>query len=275
MDELTSAGQRVATFGFGSNSVRQLRGRLGDPELQGFPGRVKGRALAFCGPNKSWALDGDSDTVGTATLIEHQDETAWGTVAFLTDEQLTVLDGFEGVPRIYRRQYFDGEVFCFGRWHQLRVLAYIKVSQEWMPPSEAYLCAVSRNLRGSFPELNSIAVRDVQGKVREQWHHPGCRSLGLAAFLFEVGIRKADPWEMPRNIRKTLADLEQVGVHGTAEALARALEQHSASRFNLPLSDEEVQIAHRLLGAAASPESQHAALSDDDAQAERAAICSV
>jgi len=270
--KLTSGGKLVATFGFGSNSVRQLRGRLSSTELQGFPGRVRGQALAFCGPNHSWALDGDGDTVGTATLVEQPDETAWGTVAFLADEQLTRLDRFEGVPRIYQRQYFDGEIFCSGLWHQLPLVAYTRVSQDWWPPSEAYCCAVSRNLRCSFPDLKSIAVRDVQGKVREQWQHPGYKSLGLAAFLFEVGIRKAEPWEMPRHIHKVLADLKHVGVYGTAEALAIALEKGNSGRTTLPLSDDEVAIARRLFRTAANPESQDAALSDDDTQAERAFI---
>lgn len=271
VSELTCGGKRIATFGFGSNSVRQLRGRLRSPELQGFPGRVQGQVLAFCGPNQSWALDSDSDAVGTATLVSRPGETAWGTVAFLTDEQLDVLDGFEGVPRVYQRQHFDGEVFCSGHWHQLQLVAYIKVSQDWYPPSEAYRCAVSRNLRGSFPDLNNIAVRDVHGKVREQWQHPGYKSLGLAAFLFEVGIRKEEPWEMPSRIRKTLAALNRIGVHGTAETLEIALKD-GGRRSTLPLSDDEIAIARRLFRAPAKSDSQDAALSDDDAQAERASM---
>eukprot|EP00439_Symbiodinium_sp_Y106_P014522 s8419_g2.t1 len=69
-----------AVFGFGSNSVRQLRGRLEDPEITGFPARVRNYALAFC----------------TATLIQKDGQVALGTVVYLSDKHMDVLDGYEG-----------------------------------------------------------------------------------------------------------------------------------------------------------------------------------
>eukprot|EP00929_Paragymnodinium_shiwhaense_P094615 TRINITY_DN55303_c0_g1_i11.p2 TRINITY_DN55303_c0_g1~~TRINITY_DN55303_c0_g1_i11.p2 ORF type:complete len:227 (+),score=17.93 TRINITY_DN55303_c0_g1_i11:116-796(+) len=195
-------GEVHATFGFGSNSVRQLRGRIGDQTLLGYPGRVNGHAIAFAGPNHSWSHDDHGQAGGTATLIKLDGETAFGTVAFLTDEQLSVLDGYEGVPYVYTREFYKGDVLLGGEWHNLKFVAYVKVdSAEWYPPSEAYRCAVLRNVRGSFPSVSSLVIRDTSGQVREEWQHPGHCKLGLGAILFEVGVRLKEPWRrLPGNI---------------------------------------------------------------------------
>lgn len=81
-------------FGYGSNSVRQLRGRLEDQRLVGYPARIRGQALAFCGPNRSWSEG--SEVVGTATLIPSEEHTALGTVTFMSSEQIAMLDTYEG-----------------------------------------------------------------------------------------------------------------------------------------------------------------------------------
>eukprot|EP00913_Durusdinium_trenchii_P022351 g20997.t1 len=118
--------------------VRQLRGRLSDPSLVGFPGRIRGQVLAFCGPNRSWAYD-EKKSVGTATLIPKENSTALGTVAFLTAEQIELLDSYEAVPHVYQQRHFDAEVFRGAAWHRMPVMAYIRAdSQDWYEPSQAY-----------------------------------------------------------------------------------------------------------------------------------------
>ncbi|CAE7699727.1 unnamed protein product [Symbiodinium sp. CCMP2592] len=204
-----------AVFGFGSNSVR-LRGRLEDPEISGVPARVRNYALAFCGPNRTWA-QADGQPVGTATLIQKDGQVALGTVVYLSDKHMDVLDGYEGVPFVYRREKLSGEVYRDGKWIPKELWAYIKAdSMDWYRPSEAYCCAILTNLSGSFSGTYELPLRDAEGVVRETWTHPGVPSLkSMEACLFEVGIRKERPWVMPRTIagkRRGLGGLNLAGI---------------------------------------------------------------
>eukprot|EP00434_Breviolum_minutum_P025490 symbB.v1.2.022523.t1/scaffold2003.1/size92810/10 len=170
---------RKPVFGFGSNSVRQLRGRVGDENLMGYPARIRGQVLAFCGPNRSWAYD-KLRCVGTATLIPDEHCAALGTVVFLTEEQIKVLDSYEGVPFVYQQRQFEAEVFRSKTWHSLPVMAYVRVdSQEWYEPSEAYCCAILRNLGGSFPGITRLSLRTTEGVLKSEWRHPGFKQLGV------------------------------------------------------------------------------------------------
>ncbi|CAE7893932.1 unnamed protein product [Symbiodinium sp. KB8] len=205
-----------AVFGFGSNSVRQLRGRLEDPEITGFPARVRDYALAFCGPNRTWA-QADGKPVGTATLIQQRGQVALGTVVYLSGKHMDVLDGYEGVPYVYRREKLSGEVYRDGSWIGKELWAYIKAdSMDWYQPSEAYCCAILTNLCGSFSGTYELPLRDAQGGEHGTWTHPGVPSLqSMEACLFEVGIRKERPWIMPRTIagkRRGLGDLNLAGI---------------------------------------------------------------
>eukprot|EP00930_Biecheleria_cincta_P076264 TRINITY_DN63476_c0_g1_i1.p1 TRINITY_DN63476_c0_g1~~TRINITY_DN63476_c0_g1_i1.p1 ORF type:complete len:287 (+),score=51.60 TRINITY_DN63476_c0_g1_i1:55-915(+) len=268
---LASSGEPlVATFGFGSNSVRQLRGRLKDSTLLGFPARVQGHALAFAGPNQSWAHDDDGRPGGTATLIPLQGEVALGTVCFLSHAQLETLDYFEGAPRVYARHELRAEVLQKGSWLEMPVVAYLKVdSREWHAPSEAYCCAVLRNIRGSFPSLQRLVLRDTDGRVRDEWRHPGHHRLSAGAFLFEVGVRRREPWSLPSDIGRFRSALVEAGIQGSVEAWPKV----ESVLAQVLAEEEEINIALRLLKSARSEvpgcdETGHE-LSDDEAQAER------
>lgn len=246
-------------FGFGSNSVRQLRGRLGDQSLMGYPARIRGQVLAFCGPNRSWALE-KRPCVGSATLIPAEESIALGTVTFLSDEQIAMLDGFEGVPRIYQQQHFDkevSEIFGNERWHPLQVMAYVKVdSQDWYPPSEAYCCAILRNLGGSFPGITKLSLRCTGGHLKDEWEHPGFRGLEMAAFLFEVGIRKKRPWVMPRGI----GQIRQHVLERKISCPRGVIKEHLGD----VMEEEDFTIAKELMERSGTE-----LVEEDDSQAER------
>lgn len=255
--------ERRPCFGYGSNSVRQLRGRLDDHSLVGYPARIRGQSLAFGGPNRSWAHDDHGEAGGTATLVPMAGEVALGTLCYLTSEQLEILDGFEGVPHVYQRQEFEAEVCQGGSWTMMPVIAYIRQQIDWHPPSEAYRCAVLRNLRGSYPELHTLAIRDCTGGERGSWQHPGFSQLGLGALLFEVGVRKQEPWQLPSRIGQVR---REAGISGRVDVVA-VLEAGT-----LQLEEEEMAIAHRLLALEGSGAQLQDGLHEDDAQAERAAL---
>jgi len=197
----------TATFSFGSNSIAQLRGRLDEPKLVGYPAKVPGAALAFAGPNSGWSFDESHG--GTATLIPMPHEEALGTVVFLTDSQLAALDKFEAVPTLYNRKEFHAQVLRHGTWDTVEAIAYVKVdSEEWYAPSEAYRCAVLYNIRGSFPEVTSLTLRDSSGAVKEHWGHPAFDNLSVPAILFEIGVRKEKPWVFPKDISAHVKKIE-------------------------------------------------------------------
>jgi len=246
---------RKPVFGFGSNSVRQLRGRVGDENLMGYPARIRGQVLAFCGPNRSWAYD-KLRCVGTATLIPDEHCAALGTVVFLTEEQIKVLDSYEGVPFVYQQKQFEAEVFRSKTWHSLPVMAYVRVdSQEWYEPSEAYCCAILRNLGGSFPGITKLSLRTTEGVLKSEWRHPGFKQLGVCAFLFEVGIRKKMPWQMPRG----LFEIQQYFNERQILRPSHVIKEHLSD----VMEDEDFIIAKDLL------ERPGDFVEEDDAQAER------
>lgn len=266
----SEADGKRACFGYGSNSVRQLRGRLEDQALVGYPACIRGQVLAFGGPNTTWAHDDGGETGGTGTIVPCEGEVALGTVCFLTPEQLEVLDGFEGVPHVYQRREFVAEVLQGGAWASLPVIAYVRQHTEWFPPSEAYRCAVLRNLRGSFPALHTLAIRDHEGRERESWQHPGFPQLGLGAFLFEVGVRRQEPWQLPRRIGIVRAALHEVGIR-SGQAAAAPWDDPPEGARALPFEEEEVAIIRRLLSLPEAGADLQDNLDEDDAQAERAA----
>lgn len=201
-------------------------------------------------------------------MIAATGKVALGTVAFLTKAQLKILDGYEGSPYVYARQKFPGDVLIDGVWQDMTVIAYIKQNSDtWYPPSEAYRCAVLRNIRGSFPSVRSLELRDTSGKVREIWEHPGYSQLGLPAFLFEVGVRKAAPWSLPDGIGRAQTNLQSRGFQGLP-ALAATLDAEgiASKRLAKTLEAEEFGIARALLAQAEFGEDDE----NDDAQAERA-----
>jgi len=260
--------QLFATFGYGSNSVLQLRGRLSAPYLKGYPARMPGQMLAFCGPNKSWAFDDETGVCGTATIVPQPEAVALGTVVFLTEAQLHVLDRFEGVPRLYIRSEFVAEVLQDGKWCTTTVIAYVRQTTKWYPPSETYCCAVMRNLRGSFPGLKSLTICDIDGKKYQEWCHPGFSRLSLSALLFEVGVRQNKTWTLPQDIRQNLQTVASAAAGFTAAHLNTAIQ----SGTSLPLSQEEVEMAARLLAAGDGVSELEHECALDDSQAERASL---
>lgn len=163
-------------FGYGSNSVRQLRGRLEDQRLVGYPARIRGQALAFCGPNRSWSEG--SEVVGTATLIPSEEHTALGTVTFMSSEQIAMLDTYEGqdVPLRGWFNFLNCRSVLFS-WHyywSLRPLQVQKLHVQAFPMSTSRR---SSKRRSSDPELSSCAPIRVAQEIED-----GCRCTSWPTF---------------------------------------------------------------------------------------------
>lgn len=85
-------------FSFGSNSVKQLRGRVGNPDILSKEARAKGWQRIFAGAHKNWNFGG----VASMHPCEG-DCVTYGAVVWLNDEELARLDVFEGTPTVYQQ----------------------------------------------------------------------------------------------------------------------------------------------------------------------------
>merc|ERR1711972_1139028 len=105
-------------------------------------------------------------------------------------------------------------------------------------------CAVRYNLRTSFPSLTSIRIRDASGSEKGDWVHPKYADLCIGSLLFEVGVRKSTPWQLPHRILAVRKELEAVGISGTASELGLHLDEAKVKEI---FDDEEIAISRALL----------------------------
>lgn len=121
-------------FSYGSNHPEQLARRLGRP-IQTYPALADGWARVFRGMSRTWGG-------GVASLERKAGAVTYGLVVPVDEEDLRILDRYEGVPRSYRRKTVDVEAMG----QPERAVAYIATSREFNPPTREYLEAVARTI---------------------------------------------------------------------------------------------------------------------------------
>ena len=255
--------QTIAVFGFCSNNVNQLRTRVNAPELVGLPAVVESYERCFGGPNSSWSvggrLGGADAKVSTASLRGCPGAHVYGQIVLLTAEQLALLDTYESVAaRVYEHTLVTATAHSDGLVSSpFPAIAYARVDHSQYVsggPTEAYLCAIKRNLQEGFPTDDvTVTIKDGAGAVRaDEWRHPGFRALALPAFLYEVGVRKSLPWEMPVTITETVEKLESIGIAPTTPpatiwAEIEAVNARLEAAGKKQLGGDVVAIGQRLL----------------------------
>ena len=148
-------------FCYGSNSVHQLRERVGNQLLEAKKAFLPGYIRIFAGKSKKWKG-------GVASLQKAPFPTITkGSIVLLTEDELSKLDMFEGackdatpfdrINNIYRRQF----VFVIDNdYHLIECIVYIKNNKKWMtPPSQEYIIAIQKNIH-LFWENDPILVVD-------------------------------------------------------------------------------------------------------------------
>jgi hypothetical protein len=131
----------VPVFSYGSNSVAQLRARVENPDLQAFPAKLLDWERIFCVRTATWGG-------AAASLIPQKGSITFGSAVYLTEEELSRLDNFEGG---YHKEYIDVVILKDDCWISQSSLAYIANTLYWtVPPSEAYLTAIHVNLWEQF-----------------------------------------------------------------------------------------------------------------------------
>lgn len=99
--------KRTWVFSYGSNSSTQLRARVNNPTLTCEPAFVDDYSRIFCLSSCNWSVN--EIPSGAASLVEEKGRRTLGCAALMTDDELGLLDVFEGVDSenpsegVYRR----------------------------------------------------------------------------------------------------------------------------------------------------------------------------
>ena len=135
---------RVLYFAFGSNMEQgQMIKRCPSAKLVDGQYALDGYKLTFCGHSNKWGG-------GVATIVKSGEGVVLGRLYSLTWSDIRRLDGFEGHPYVYKRQYItltDGQ----------SVLTYIKpVKKNLNPPSTLYFRTIARGYQQVGYELDKL-----------------------------------------------------------------------------------------------------------------------
>ena len=124
-------------FAYGANLNKELmRKRVGEWK-DCKRGVLEGYRLSFGVFSKSWRG-------GVANIVEESNSKVYGAVYLLDEEQLKVLDRYEGVPNIYLRRKVivktdDGEV---------EAVTYVAANpRQFVKPSAEYLAMMQKGLK--------------------------------------------------------------------------------------------------------------------------------
>ena len=132
-------------FCYGSNNPKQLSERLGR-KLE--PRNIKAAyaenwGRVFRGYSNKWGG-------GVATLVKDKNRNCYGYCVKVSDDELDILDSYEGVPKSYKRKNIQVRVRSLdnkvetGDYFQPRsVVVYLANSKEKNPPSNEYLKAIA------------------------------------------------------------------------------------------------------------------------------------
>ena len=222
-------------FSYGSNSSVQLRARVKNADLQVHPARVFGWERIFCLQSPGWGNG------AVASLARSEEGLVHGAAVYLTPEEVSRLDQFEGgyqKKSLSIRLEDDKEQEGF---------AYIAVDPEWtVPPSEQYLTACSLMLREHWREEISTNIQ-VNGVLGEDdvtpvtflynWRHPGSHALSLAALCVEVNALRKNPWVMPRTIRYMQDVLSSQGIESAAQLAVHLCNEPAMEKLADSLKD--------------------------------------
>lgn len=135
---------RVKYFAFGSNmEAGQMLRRCPSAEIIEGSRALDGYSLTFCGHSNKWGG-------GVATIVSSGEGVVFGRLYSLTWGDVRRLDGFEGHPYVYKRQYVrltDGSM----------ALTYIKpVNNNIKPPSHSYFTTIARGYQQVGIDLDKL-----------------------------------------------------------------------------------------------------------------------
>lgn len=177
---------RIPVFCYGSNGTTQLQERVCNSTLVSYGAFVEGYRRIFAGYSSKW--DG-----GVASIIctGQSDDTCRGSVVLLSQQELHLLDQFEGITadpfsidplvNVYRRTWINVnsadqsllDLMGLAVPVTMKAIAYIRNDDDWVSyPSESYLLACHRNISPFWPDLdgsNSVLVMAKSGELHGEF----------------------------------------------------------------------------------------------------------
>ena len=166
------AGETVACFAYGSNGTEQLRERCKNPSLVSHKAVIRDYRRFFTGHSSKWGGG------GVASLAPLRGSVCKGSVVYLTEAELELLDRFEGIPEgsdpfvrdyaqnRYSRRWVEVDVWRKvsgssasgddGKFQEkVRAIAYVRNKTDWEGmPSTKYLDACYRNIAPFWREVD-------------------------------------------------------------------------------------------------------------------------
>lgn len=156
-------------FAYGSNlNLPQMTKRCPGHRIIG-RARVSGHALAFTGYSRNWGG-------AVATISPVENAAVEGVVYAITDEHVSILDGFEGHPGEYRRQHIDVTLLGASKACDahalppgpLTVMTYIKPLVEPRPGASGYVDVIREGYR-----THGLHVPTLDLAATGKFPHPG------------------------------------------------------------------------------------------------------
>ena len=163
--------QVMAVFCYGSNSTKQLQERVHNSSLTSHAAYIVGYKRIFAGNAIKWGGGG-----AASLLVTNNDQDkVFGTIVYLTSEEMNSLDRFEGIPEfsdpfsdddninVYRRVFITAylpnvnECGTENTFQDTKInaIAYIKNNHSYHSyPSEKYLQACYNHLSPFWPDLD-------------------------------------------------------------------------------------------------------------------------
>ena len=160
------AESRTPVFGYGSNGIEQLQDRCKNVNLKGEKAFLNNYTLCFAGRS------GEKWNYGAiATICPMRDQVVYGSIVYLTEHEITLLDKHEGG---YTKKQIKVIKTISGQ-PNTTVLAqtYIKDKNQWITwsgrsggcphkgePSPKYLKAIQKHLAPNWPQKSeTITIR--------------------------------------------------------------------------------------------------------------------
>ena len=163
----TTTGEAFACFAYGSNGTEQLKTRCKNSNLVSHKAAIRDYKRFFTGNSKKWGGG------GVASLAPHAGSLCKGSVVYLTESELDLLDRFEGIPEgsdpfvrdyeqnRYSRRWVEVEVWMSNddgspaSQETVRAIAYVRNKTDWEGmPSRKYMDACYRNIVPFWPEVD-------------------------------------------------------------------------------------------------------------------------
>jgi gamma-glutamylcyclotransferase len=144
-------------FSYGSNHPAQLAERLGHPIVP-LPAFAEGWHRVFRGHSRTWG------GAGVASLERAPGGVTFGSACLVTPADLSVMDGYEGVPFAYQRHKIKIRIGSETRPRQ--AVVYLAVSREFNPPSRSYLQAIARTVSTHWRRDDGSPVRPEDFPIR-------------------------------------------------------------------------------------------------------------